>query len=232
MPNVLSYKIIEACREPGCPICRLEQQGVERYLDQQFYENVNHPAWRDRLRASHGFCHEHAWLGVNRRLGDALGFSIIYHDIIHSLFNSLEKNTGSGRGSRRGQESLRKRVETVLAALKPRKRCPACEHRDKLTRGLLLALVEDIRTPEMIEALRASEGLCLPHLRLALGFANDHAAYETLLTLSRAKLESLQNELAEFIRKNDYQAIQEGFGSEGNAWLRAISMMVGNRKER
>lgn len=238
VPNVLSYKIIEACREPGCPICRLEQKGVERYLDNQFYENVNSPAWRDHLRASHGFCHEHAWLGVSQRLGDALGFSIIYHDIVNSLLNSLDKHTHSGRSSRRGSmlkqipDSLRKRVETVLGALKPRKRCPACEYRDELTRSLLLALVEDLAIPEMMEALEASEGPCLPHMRLALGFVNEELAYETLLTLFRSKLEGLRSELAEFIRKNDYQVIQEGFGVEGNAWLRAIGLMAGNRKER
>jgi hypothetical protein len=51
-------------REPEqCLILsRLEQQLVERYLDNQFYENVNNPDWRNRLRASHGFCREHAWL--------------------------------------------------------------------------------------------------------------------------------------------------------------------------
>lgn len=231
MPNFLSYKILEACREPGCPICRLEQQGVERYLDNQLYENVNRPAWRNHLRASHGFCREHAWLAVNQRLGDALGFSIIYHDIVNNLLNLSNEETGSARASRRGA-SVRNRVERVLAALTPRKRCPACEHRDELARDLLSALVEDLRTPEMTEALQASEGLCLPHMRLALGSVNDSSVYEVLLTLHRTKLESLKHELAEFIRKNDYQVIQEGFGKEGNAWLRAIGLVVGKRNER
>src|SRR5687767_11547818 len=80
LPNVMAYKLLEACREPGCPVCRLEQRSVERYLDSQFYESVNNPAWRDRLRASLGFCQEHAWLAVDQRLGDALGFAIIYRD--------------------------------------------------------------------------------------------------------------------------------------------------------
>jgi hypothetical protein len=234
VPNFLSYKIQEACREPGCPICRLEQQGVERYLDNQFYENVNSPAWRDHLRASHGFCHEHAWLGVNQRLGDALGYSIIYHDIVNNLLNSLTNDISPTPTTRRRStpESLRKRAETVLGTLKPRKRCPACEHRDELTRDLLSAFLEDLRSPEMTEALRNSEGLCLPHLRLALGSINDDEAYELLLSIHRAKLEHLKVELAEFIRKNDYQVIKEGFGREGNAWLRAISMIVGSRRDR
>ena len=37
-------------------------------------------------------------------------------------------------------------------------------------------------------------------------------------------------ELAEFIRKNDYQFSAEGFGKEGDSWLRAIGMIAGSRK--
>ena len=212
---------------------------MERYLDNQFYENVNSPAWRDQLRASHGFCHEHAWLGVNKRLGDALGFSIIYHDIVNSLLRSLKDDnlfarTPGRRASILGQgsESLRRRREGVLAFLAPQQRCPACAHRDEVTRDLLSALAEDLSTSDVQEALQASDGLCLPHLRLALGSANDDSVYETLLVIQRGKLEGLKHELAEFIRKNDYQASKEGFGSEGDAWLRAIAMIVGRRVER
>jgi hypothetical protein len=230
VPNFMSYKIMEACREPGCPLCRLEQQGAQRYLDNQLYENVNSPAWRDELRGSHGFCHEHAWLGVSQRLGDVLGFSIIYHDIVNSLLRTLSEETASpGSASRSG--SLRNRVERVGAKLTPRKRCPVCTHREELAENLRSAHLEDLNLPAMTEALQASDGLCLPHLRLILGSAKNGAGYDMLLTLQRAKLETLKIELAEFIRKNDYQAINEGFGNERDAWLRAIGLIVGSRKE-
>ena len=239
MPSSTIYKLLEACREAGCPVCRLEQQAVERYLDNQFYENVNSPAWRAHLRASHGFCHEHAWLGVNKRLGDALGFSIVYQDIVNNLLKSVGDESDPARPARRrgsvlGQmpDSLRDRVERVLAVFSPRKHCPVCEHRAEISRNLLSALVEDLLTPEIQEALQASDGLCLPHLKLALGYVRDGSVYEALLTIHRAKLERLKNELAEFIRKNDYQVIKEGFGSEGDAWLRAIGMVAGSRRER
>jgi hypothetical protein len=216
----------------------LEQQGVKRYLDNQFYENVNSPAWSARLRASYGFCHEHAWLSVHERLGDALGFSILYHDIVNTILQSLDGEIKSMRAPRRQgsvlkqiPESLRARAERFIASLTPRKGCPACEHREQVRRDLLAALIEDVQTAEMQETLKASEGLCLPHLRLVLGSAKETSVYGSILSLHRAKLESLKHELAEFIRKNDYQVIQEGFGSEGNAWLRAIRMIVGNRNE-
>jgi uncharacterized protein DUF6062 len=225
----MGYKLLEACRRPGCPICRLEQQGVERYLDSQLYENVNSPAWRDHLRASHGFCREHAWLGVNQRLGDALGFSIIYHDIINSVLKKVDDNRSSVQVPRR-RMSMRDMFENVRAALTPRKRCPACEHREEMMRHILSTVVEGLLSPEVADALQASEGLCLPHLIQTLETIKDRSMHEKLLSIHREKLESLKTELAEFIRKNDYQTIQEGFGSEGDAWLRAISMIAGSRK--
>ncbi|MCI0552795.1 MAG: DUF6062 family protein [Anaerolineae bacterium] len=148
---------------------------MERYLDRHFYENVNSSAWRDSLRASLGFCHEHAWLAVNGRLGDALGFSIIYRDIVNSVLKQLSNNNGPAHTSRRWTASLRQipeqvrnMIEKMLTALTPRKRCPVCEHRDETTRTVLSVLVDELENPQMTNALEASEGLCLPHLRLAL----------------------------------------------------------------
>jgi len=83
----------------------------------------------------------------------------------------------------------------------------------------------------MAEALQTSDGICLPHLRLALGYVRNDSICDQLLTIHRDKLARLRTELAEFIRKNDYQAFQEGFGAEGDAWLRAIGMIAGSRKE-
>ncbi len=239
MPSSTVYNLLEACREPNCPICRLEQQSVERYLDNHFYENVNSPKWRDRLRASLGFCHEHAWLGIDKRLGDALGYSIIYRDIVNAVLTHLEDSNSPAPASHRRAsllrqlpESARNRIEKILAALSPHKRCPACEQRDETTRTYLAVLVKELQTSEMINALQTSDGLCLSHLQLALEHVKDLSTSEQLINIHRAKLESLRNELDEFIRKNDYQAIREGFGKEGDAWLRAVSMIAGGRKGR
>jgi hypothetical protein len=217
----------------------LEQQGVERYLDNQFYENVNSPRWRDHLRASLGFCHEHAWLAVDKRLGDPLGFTIVYHDIVNGVLNRLDDGRSPGRRPRRWAsvltqipEPVRRLIEKTLAALRPRKHCPACEHRDELSLNTLATLVQELRTSEMMEALQASEGLCLPHLRLALEHVREASDVELLLSIQRARLNALKAEMAEFIRKSDYQVIQEGFGREGDAWLRAIRMMQGDRRGR
>jgi uncharacterized protein DUF6062 len=234
----MTHKLLEACRETGCPVCRLEQRSVERYLDSQFYESVNDPAWRDRLRASLGFCHEHVWLAVGGRLGDALGFALIYRDIINGILARLEGGVPN-RASRhslamlkRIPEQVRNVVERMLYALTPQKQCPACQHRDEITHLTLAELVKELEAPEIADALQKSDGLCLPHLRLALEQVKSVLACEKLLTIHREKLEGLKAELAEFIRKNDYHFIEEGFGKEGDAWLRAVGMIAGSRKEK
>jgi hypothetical protein len=237
MPNSIGYKLFEACREKGCPICRLEQQSVERYLDHHFYENVNSPDWREQLRLSLGFCHEHAWLGVDKRLGDALGYTIIYHDLVNTILNQLKSDRAAQPP--RGwtlllvqiPEQVRETIAKMLTAFTPRKRCPVCECREEATSAVLTVFVEELKTPELTKALQDSEGLCLPHLRQVLEHIRNPVSCELLLAIQRGKLESLRDELAEFIRKNDYQVIQEGFGSEGDAWLRAIGMIAGARKK-
>lgn len=236
MPNLTAYQLLEACREPGCPVCRVEQRSVERYLDNQLYENVNSPKWRDKLRASLGFCHEHAWLAVNQRLGDALGFSIIYRDVVNHVLSNLDRGTvqaphGLSSILRQVPEGARTLIENMLSAMTPRKRCPACEHRDETTRATISILLEELKSSEMRDALQASDGLCLPHLRQTLEHVQDVTVSKSLLDLHRGKLERLRYELEEFIRKNDYQLIGEGFGEERDAWLRAIAMVAGSRKE-
>ena len=238
LANYTVYKLVEACRESGCPVCRLEQNAVERYLDSQFYENVNSPKWRDRLRGSLGFCREHAWLAVDKRLGDPLGFSIIYRDLVNSVLRRFETGERPARAARgwtallrQLPEEARTRIAGALAAITPRKHCPVCEHRDESTRNTLTVLLEELKEPEMVAALTSSHGLCLPHLSQALEHVQDVSVCETLLGIQREKLQGLRQELDEFIRKNDYQFAAEGFGSERDAWLRALAMVVGKKHE-
>jgi len=235
MLSFTAYDLLEACREPGCPVCRLEQRYVERYLGNQFYENVNNPDLRDILRLSMGFCREHAWLATNRGLGDALGFAIIYQDVIGATLERLDK--GVPPPTRRWAGLLKRIPEQVSAlvykavfALTPQKRCPACQKRDEMLSIIVSSLVEILGQQEMVDALQASDGLCLPHLRLSLKAVRDVPSGEKLIAVHREKLEALHADLAKLIRKNDYRFMKEGLGKEGDSWLRAVAMMVGSKR--
>ena len=46
------------------------------------------------------------------------------------------------------------------------------------------------------------------------------------------KMKKLRAELGEFIRKNDYRFIHEGFGAERDSWRRAVVMGAGKKEIR
>jgi hypothetical protein len=232
MTSVTTYNLIEACREPGCPVCRLEQSYVEHYLDNQFYENVNNPDFREHLRRSLGFCKEHAWLAANERLGDALGFALIYRDVIGATLERLDKGVFFSPRKRAGwlkqiPEQVSDLVFRTVSSMTPQKRCPVCQKRDEMVALTVSTLVKELANPEVEKALWASDGICLQHLRMCLKEVQDAATCEKFLAIHREKLERLQSDLTKLIRKNDYRFAKEGLGREGDAWLRAVGIIAG-----
>jgi hypothetical protein len=238
MTSSTGYELTLACGKPGCPVCRLEQKVVQQYMDGLLYESVNSPAARDKLRQSHGFCHEHAWFAIEARLGDALGFAIIYQDVINSVLRRLEAGVEERPAGRwaalleRLPLGVRGTVQNALYALTTWKRCPACQQRDEYLAVIFTELFKTLSTNEGAQALRSSAGLCFPHLRIALQQAPDAQACETLIDIHRAALESMRAELVELIRKNDYRFNQEKLGKEGDAWSRAVGMVNGSKREK
>jgi len=237
MTSSTTYDLIQACKKTGCPVCQLENAAVERYLDNLFYESVNDVQLREKLRGSLGFCREHAWLAVDKRLGSALGFAIIYQDVINNTLKQLESDEAPSP-SRRWTNLLQQIPEQVSAmiqkihyALTPHKHCIVCLQRDKTLHTITSSLVESLNEPDMKSALQSSDGLCLPHLKKTFESVRDMETGNLLLSLHREKLESLRGELAEFIRKNDYRFKDEGFGAESDSWKRAVSKVIGDHSK-
>lgn len=237
IPRVFN-DLLEACKQPGCPVCRLVNQAVNRYLDNLFYENVNDGDLRAQLRKSLGFCHEHAWLALKPGLGDALGVAIIYHDVLTNILRRLPE-AGNGAqdqgwlssllGQAPGQ--LADQSKEIVNALRPREPCAACQKRDQATDLYLSELLNSLENEQMISALYDSDGLCLPHLGQAFQ-RPDHSreAVLALLKISKKKLSALDEELSEIIRKSDYRFRDEGLGEEGDAWRRVIRVTVGEKR--
>ena len=235
MPSSTSYNLLEACRQTGCPVCRSEQRSIERYINNLFYESVNDVTTRERLRASLGFCREHTHLILDKRLGNALGFAIIYQDLITNILRGFEKDAATPNSRRlpallkQVPEQVSASVQRVLCALTPHKHCMVCQQQEKTIHLIVSALVEGLTELPMAEAIRSSDGLCIPHLKKALESIRDQSTVELLLSVHRDKLESLHGELAEFIHKNDYRFKDEGFGAEGDSWRRAVHKLTGDR---
>lgn len=236
-PDVFSYhEVLEACAQAGCPICRLTEKWVNRYLDGLMYENVNDPGVRETLSQSLGFCNEHAWRFAGLSGGASLGVAIIYRSLINRVAGALKQARHIAPGPlhwQRAREALDRdgpagATRAAVQSLEPQAGCPACRHRDEMETMTLTAVVDALDHDQRLQAaLQTAGGLCLPHLRRALQLAREAAAFETLQAIMLDRLAALLSELDEFIRKNDYRFQQEGFGVEGDSWRRAVAWMAG-----
>jgi len=202
------HDLSEALAQAGCPICRLVAEATDRYLRSLLHESVNDPRVREKLRASQGFCGEHAWQ-VQRR-GDPLGISILWRDL---LSQAAESTSHSPAGRDRGRSVL----------------CLACEVAAEAERSYLETLVEHLASGSLRREYDSSAGLCLPHLRKAL--THRSAARAFLLESEGAKLAGLIEELTEIIRKHDYRFREEPWGAERDAWIRATRKLAGEPRQ-
>jgi hypothetical protein len=230
------YELLEACQQGGCPVCRVIIGQVDRYMDALFYENVNDIPTRAQLRKSLGFCSKHAWRLLDGEVGNALGIAIIYHDVIGNVLRNLpqtldapKKTGGLLKMFGLATQSVEEASRQILGALLPQRRCLVCQHQEQVGRLTIEILLEYLRDERLVEAFASSDGLCLPHLHQSLERSLKPQGRAFLLAVNKDRLASLHDDLAEYIRKNDYRFRDEDFGPESNSWRRAISKIQGEK---
>ncbi|MCL5676741.1 MAG: DUF6062 family protein [Firmicutes bacterium] len=251
--DLICIGLEDALKQPGCPVCRLGRSAAASYLDHLFYESVNDVSTRLLLDASNGFCSEHAdeaarlgdVLGAGiiyedlvARLGDVLGAGIIYEDLVRSTLAKLSRwlATAPRRTSRRWRRWAQGAAGTRLAAatrrtdalsLRPSGPCPACTSRDAAEERSMWGLLKYME--ELRQALQASDGLCLPHLAGCLEQEGLEAEKAELVAMEKVKLEALQADLQELIRKFDYRFSHEPKGREAGSWRQAMAKISGTK---
>lgn len=97
--------------------------------------------------------------------------------------------------------------------------CRACQTEGEAG-GRYLQSLQGLPGAKVEEALAAGRGfMCFGHL--------DLLSDGPLKDAFRQRLEEVQGELAEFIRKNDYRYANEPSGDERDSWLRALRALGG-----
>lgn len=234
--HAIYYEVRDALAGTGCPICRLASRAIERFLDHLLYENVNDPGIRHDIRQARGFCNLHAWQLRDHR--SALGIAIIHRDVIETLMARVETASYQRNSWLRGLNRVRstfgetpasEATAALVADLDPQKPCPACRLRDNMEVIYVRNLLAHVDDPEISSALSHSGGLCLLHFRQALRLIPDEDTFERLIEIQLQAWKRLRDELSELIRKHDYRFRDEGFGVEGDSWIRAIAQISGTR---
>jgi len=230
--HIAYFQLLDAFKQPGCPVCTRLEQGATRSLDSLMYEQVNDPITRQRLVESHGFCNWHAWIlpGIHN---SALGVALIYRHLLQETLDRLQaarRDAHPRTRQRRVWERLTgsRRDPIQMLAWRGRKtRCPMCGFARHAERDDLTTILEYIGEPGFAEAFSRSSGLCLPHLYLAMTIGRDHPHLRTLLAVQEARWKDLVWELEEFARKFDYRYADEAKGRETSSWHRVLEVFTG-----
>lgn len=224
------FDLRDACAEPGCPVCRLTLAAVARAIDAVDDEFVNDPDVRAKIERTWGFCNTHAqqWL----REGHVLGVAIAYESVLARVRPDVEKARASARSglvSGLAARLGRRRAGKSCDLLHPDGRCPLCRERDETERLLIRTLEEGLAesADDFRAAFRQSDGLCLPHLRLALCAIADAATADVLRAATFAHQERLMAHLREIVRKHDHRFRDEPSGGERGAAARAVAHVAG-----
>ena len=201
----------------GCALCCLAEKSTEHSLRAFFAEFVNDPQVRADFRRARGFCAKH--LPLLAHCGDALGVSIIYADLAGEAVSRWKSGAV-------GDEPA-----SLLGWLRPVPRraakavCPSCAAEAEAEHRYAAALAQGLaRDPALWDVVIAGGGLCSRHVETVAKAARP-ADSARLLNIQAGKMEALLRELEEFVRKNDYRFKGEPWGSERDAWRRALARL-------
>ena len=215
------HDLVADLRKAGCPICHGAHRSAWRYLDGVLWESVNDPGVRTSLRASHGYCRDHArmLLRVADAQSGALGVSILVEDLLQHVSADAALEAAAKRpGSRRRRRRLL-----------PQARCDACSivrNTEEIYVRILAAAEEG--SPPFVGIRAHGRGVCLPHVSFGVAMLGDVADRDRFVACFLHGTEELRGELTEFARKHDYRFRGEGMADgEATAWRRGMYRLVG-----
>jgi hypothetical protein len=222
-------RLVAACARPGCPLCAGLRELAARHLGAVVAEHVTDPLTRTRLTEAWGFCAAHA--AALRELPDAaLGAAIVYQGLVEQACRWLDETAGGGErpAGRRGWRALVGRGRRTARAPRPRRaRCAVCVELAAAERSDLDALLEGLGHAEIDRAYAGSDGLCLPHLELALARGGARPEAARLVALTREKLRALADDLRRFVDKHDHRVRPSFTEREARAWGLALQLVAG-----
>jgi hypothetical protein len=229
------FDLVEACREPGCPVCRLLERDARSDLDAMIYERVNDVETRRALRASWGLCNWHTWL-LPEIHSSASGAAIVYADVLRVCIDRVRRgDRGRSRVAafldRLGVGRVWARSRSRVAALyDARPACPVCARCSGAESAYLDTLLAFMADPQLAAAYAQSHGLCLPHLLRAIDGGTESHALGELCHRTLEKWETLRQDLERFVAKYDYRNNEAFTEAERTSYTRAYEALAGRAR--
>jgi hypothetical protein len=222
-------RLIDACRQPGCPVCRRVREESLGHLQALVDEHVTDPDTRRALRASWGLCNWHTWMLLDVDTG-RLGASIYHEDLLREAIDRVAEVTDRRR-PRLGAWLARVRgaseESALVAASARRTRCPLCVTAAGAERECLLSFLRLIDDPELAGAYAEASAICLRHLVAAVALRPDADQTRRLVERTRPKWQAIRGALRSFVDKHDYRNRAAYTDEEIASCVRAFEVLAG-----
>lgn len=142
--HVNYFALQKACDKPGCPICDIVNERIDRYIDGMLFEHISDRVFRAQYREAGGFCNRHSEALLSYR--DGLAVAIL----------------GQGEISEKIEDFKKKKMR------KYKMPCPACAEQDRIENEFLRFMAEsgkldETDEKEMVSFVTKGDGLCVPH---------------------------------------------------------------------
>ncbi len=205
-------------RAATCPVCAAQGDAIFRFFAQWQYQLATSRLAQREFSAARGFCPAHSWqLG---QIASPQGMSAGYVLLIESTAAELQ----------RIRHEPAAHVAARLAALFPTAAsCAACQVLEEVERSYVAQTLGRLDASDGRDDRDEAEGLCLPHLQVALASDPGATVGELLIGDQVRRLEELAEDMHSYSLKRE--AVRRGLLNEReeHAWRRALVQLVGER---
>lgn len=212
--HVNFFALQKACDKPGCPLCTIINERIDRYIDGMLFEHISDRTFRAQYREAGGFCDTHAEVLLSYR--DGLAVAILGRDILQDYVSDFKKR------------KIRKRKML----------CPACTERLTIERDFLTFIAEyndeasiASNEPKLQEFFTKSDGLCVKHYAELFSFTKHIPKW--LSNFQETKFNQLEERTARFIefsawgRQKDFESLSK---EDKVVWKEIASALRGQVK--
>lgn len=200
----------------ACPVCnRLSKVAFEFFARFQ-YDLARDEAAQQDFAEVMGFCPLHTWQleAISSPVGASVGFTKLVEHVSKIL--ATRARSPSNR-------------HDAVKLIRDSAECHVCRMLREAERDYLRLLVRFIEPPEGRVAYARSQGLCLRHLGLWIPFLNNDEIAKFVLNEASRRFEQMAEDMQSFSMKTEALRRQLHNDDESDAYLRAITHLVGTR---
>ena len=210
-------------KKKGCALCHWSTKRPSIFSIASCTKASMTPKFGKGREPRSGFCNRHAWQ-MRHIGGNALGTAFLH--------GPRSANGRSGwtilGGTKMEEHTSRNIVKRLRRRIKPLHHASAARQQAEVEKRHIETFLAALVEADFRRLVRGSGGFMYTyHFSAASRAAKDPQALKMLIEIQGEINRGLLGELDEFIRKSDYRFVAEGFGSEGDSWLRAIERLSG-----